>query len=46
MVVVLSGGNIDPMLLVRLIEHGLAAAGRYLRSACGAAIAPATWPGC
>jgi threonine dehydratase len=29
-VAVLSGGNIDPMLMVRLIEHGLAAAGRYL----------------
>ncbi|ASW53695.1 threonine ammonia-lyase [Plantactinospora sp. KBS50] len=30
-VVVLSGGNIDPLLLLRVIEHGLAAAGRYLR---------------
>jgi threonine dehydratase len=29
-VAVLSGGNIDPMLLLRVIEHGLAAAGRYL----------------
>jgi len=29
-VAVLSGGNIDPLLMVRLIEHGLAAAGRYL----------------
>jgi threonine dehydratase len=28
-VAVLSGGNIDPMLLMRVIEHGLAAAGRY-----------------
>jgi threonine dehydratase len=28
-VAVLSGGNIDPMLLLRVIEHGLAAAGRY-----------------
>jgi threonine dehydratase len=27
---VLSGGNVDAALLVRLIEHGLAAAGRYL----------------
>jgi threonine dehydratase len=34
---VLSGGNIDPMLMVRLVEHGLAAAGRYLtfRVRCG-----------
>jgi threonine dehydratase len=30
-VVVLSGGNIDPLLLLRVIGHGLAAAGRYLR---------------
>ena len=29
-VVVLSGGNIDPLLLLRVIEHGMAAAGRYL----------------
>jgi threonine dehydratase len=29
-VAVLSGGNIDPLLLHRVIEHGLAAAGRYL----------------
>lgn len=27
---VLSGGNIDPTLLMRVIGHGLAAAGRYL----------------
>ncbi len=30
-VAVLSGGNIDPLLLVRVVETGLAAAGRYLR---------------
>jgi threonine dehydratase len=30
-VVVLSGGNVDPLLLTRLVEHGLSAAGRYLR---------------
>jgi threonine dehydratase len=29
-VVVLSGGNVDPVLLVRVLRHGLAAAGRYL----------------
>jgi threonine dehydratase len=28
--VVLSGGNVDPILLRRLIEHGLSAAGRYV----------------
>jgi threonine dehydratase len=29
-VCVLSGGNIDPLLLSKVIRHGLAAAGRYL----------------
>jgi threonine dehydratase len=29
--VVLSGGNVDPLLLSRLIEHGLSVASRYLR---------------
>jgi len=29
-VVVLSGGNIDPVLLLRVLRHGMAAAGRYL----------------
>ncbi|MDQ6838430.1 MAG: threonine ammonia-lyase [Actinomycetota bacterium] len=29
-VAVLSGGNVDPLLLTKLIHHGLAAAGRYL----------------
>ncbi|KAI9010284.1 L-threonine ammonia-lyase [Hyaloraphidium curvatum] len=28
-VAVLSGGNIDPLLLLRIIRHGMAAAGRY-----------------
>lgn len=27
---VISGGNIDPLLLVRVVDHGLSAAGRYL----------------
>lgn len=30
-VAVLSGGNIDPVLLLRIIRHGLSAAGRYLQ---------------
>ena len=29
-VATVSGGNIDPLLLLRVIRHGLAAAGRYL----------------
>ncbi len=29
-VAVLSGGNIDPVLLLRVIQHGMIAAGRYL----------------
>ncbi len=32
-VAILSGGNIDPMLLLRVIEHGLVSAGRFLRLA-------------
>jgi threonine dehydratase len=30
-VAVLSGGNIDPVLMLRVLRHGLAAAGRYLQ---------------
>lgn len=30
-VAVLSGGNIDPLLLLRIIRHGLVIAGRYLQ---------------
>ncbi len=30
-VVVLSGGNIDPLLMLRVIRHGMVAAGRYLQ---------------
>jgi threonine dehydratase len=33
-VVVLSGGNIDPLLLSNLLRHGLRAAGRYLALRC------------
>jgi threonine dehydratase len=33
-VVVLSGGNIDPLLLAKLLRHGLTAAGRYLAFRC------------
>lgn len=33
-VVILSGGNIDPLLLSNLLRHGLAAAGRYLVLRC------------
>jgi threonine dehydratase len=29
-VALLSGGNIDPLLLTKLIDHGLSAAGRFL----------------
>jgi threonine dehydratase len=39
-VAVLSGGNIDPMLLQKMIEHGLASAGRYLRFTVRAADRP------
>src|ERR1700761_1557182 len=33
-VVVLSGGNIDPLLMSKLLRHGLRAAGRYLAFRC------------
>jgi threonine dehydratase len=33
-VVMLSGGNIDPLLLSKLLRHGLTAAGRYLAFRC------------
>lgn len=29
-VAIVSGGNVDPLLLIKLIDHGLSAAGRYL----------------
>jgi threonine dehydratase len=33
-VVVLSGGNIDPLLLAKVLRHGLSAAGRFLAFRC------------
>jgi threonine dehydratase len=39
-VAVLSGGNIDPLLLSKLLRHGLAAAGRYLAFRCRVADYP------
>ncbi|HEX5535011.1 MAG TPA: threonine ammonia-lyase [Actinomycetales bacterium] len=30
-VAVLSGGNVDPLLMMRVIRHGMASAGRYLQ---------------
>jgi threonine dehydratase len=34
MVAVLSGGNVDPLLLGNLIRHGMASSGRYLNIGC------------
>src|ERR1700728_4700895 len=39
-VVVLSGGNIDPLLLSKLLRHGLSAAGRFLVFRCRVADYP------
>jgi threonine dehydratase len=39
-VVVLSGGNIDPLLLSKLLRHGLAASGRFLGIRCRVADHP------
>jgi threonine dehydratase len=33
-VIVLSGGNIDPLLLSKVLRHGLSAAGRFLAFRC------------
>jgi threonine dehydratase len=44
-VAVLSGGNIDPVLLLRIIRHGLAAAGRYLQFRVRVADRPGTLAG-
>ncbi len=33
-VIVLSGGNIDPLLLSKVLRHGLSASGRYLAFRC------------
>ncbi len=33
-VAVLSGGNMDPLLLMRVVRHGMAAQGRYLAIRC------------
>ncbi|MGY1736633.1 threonine ammonia-lyase [Geodermatophilus sp. SYSU D00684] len=30
-VAVVSGGNVDPVLMMKVVQHGMAAAGRYLR---------------
>lgn len=44
-VVVLSGGNVDPLVLMRLIRHGLAAAGRFLHLRITIADAPGALAG-
>jgi threonine dehydratase len=41
-VAVVSGGNIDPLLMLRVIEHGLASAGRYLHVTVRCADRPGT----
>ena len=45
-VAVLSGGNVDPLLLGKVIRHGLAAAGRYLYLRVGIPDRRAAWPVC
>jgi threonine dehydratase len=42
---VLSGGNVDPLLLMRLIRHGMASAGRYLRLQVRVADSPGSLAG-
>src|SRR5580693_6975384 len=43
-VVVLSGGNIDPLLLSKLLRHGLSAAGRFLGFRCRVPDYSRSWP--
>ena len=43
-VAVLSGGNIDPLLLLRVVRHGMAAAGRYLPFRVRVPDRPGRWP--
>ncbi|GAA4421972.1 threonine ammonia-lyase [Georgenia halophila] len=41
-VVVLTGGNVDPLVLLRIIRHGMAAVGRYLQTHVMVKDAPGT----
>jgi threonine dehydratase len=41
---VLSGGNIDPLLLAAIIERGMVRSGRWRASASARAMCPACWP--
>ncbi len=45
-VVVLSGGNIDPLVLLHVTQHGLVAAGRFLSLRLEISDRPGAWPGC
>ena len=45
-VAVLSGGNIDPLLMMRVIRHGLVAQGRYLACSAGSRTVPVGWSSC
>ena len=46
-VAVLSGGNIDPVVLLRVIRHGLDRRRPLPRvCTCGCRTGPGTWPGC
>ncbi|MGC5616828.1 threonine ammonia-lyase [Georgenia sp. Z1491] len=44
-VVVLSGGNVDPLLLLRVVRHGLASAGRFVSLRVRVPDAPGTLAG-
>ena len=45
-VAVLSGGNIDPLVLLHVTQHGLVAAGRFLSLRIEISTGPARWPRC
>ncbi|WP_228389419.1 threonine ammonia-lyase [Cumulibacter manganitolerans] len=42
LVAILSGGNVDPVLLMQVIQHGMVAVGRYLSLRCAVADRPGT----
>ena len=46
LVVTLSGGNVDPLLLLRIVQRGMVAAGRYMVISARIPTSPGTSTGC
>lgn len=45
-VAILSGGNVDPLVLLRSIRHGMRAVRRYLKARVIVTDTPVRWPRC